>query len=74
MIALLQRWHEGDLGFVGKVQIEIVRQVLFNQPAYRVRPVGVNHQTKGWVVDGCYITRKAVSITHGFTLPPVRDW
>ena len=55
---MTRRYTSGDVAYVNGTKVVILRQVLHNQPAYRVR--AVRAPTRGpceeWVVDGVYVS------------------
>lgn len=57
----MKRFDPGDIAYVGKQKVEILKQVLFNRPAYKVKFFGgktnVAGAMKRAVVDGCFINK-----------------
>lgn len=51
-------YKEGDRAFLNGLEVVVLRQVLFNRPAYRVRPVRQQSRAayEQWVVDGSYLS------------------
>ncbi len=51
-------YRSGEQAYVNGRQVLILRQVLFNRPAYRVRAVRDQSRSpcEEWVVDGLYLS------------------
>lgn len=51
-------YKEGDRTFLNGLEVVVLRQVLFNRPAYRVRPVRQQSRAsyEQWVADGSYLS------------------
>ena len=59
-------YQPGDVVRIGRALYVIERQVLFNQPAYRVRPFKVRkgQEKLSFVVDGVWIRRREDPLKH----------
>ena len=55
---MTRRFTPGDRAYVNGKEVVVVCQVLFNQPAYRVRGLDGKRGTvcQEWVVDGTYLS------------------
>ncbi len=55
---MTRQYTSGDVAYVNGTKVVVVRRVLHNQPAYRVRTLRA--PTRGpceeWVVDGVYLS------------------
>ena len=55
---MTRQYTSGQVAYVNGTQVVIVRQVLFNQPAYRVCTLKapLRGPREQWVVDGTYLS------------------
>jgi len=53
-----RRYKPGAVAYVNGKPVRVVRQVLFNRPAYRVRAVWLRAHgpIQEWVIDGVYLS------------------
>ena len=69
---MITGFRAGEPAFVNGKEVLIVRQVLFNRPAYRVRALNARRGMlpEEWVVDGSYVSDDPTVIV-GFVAPPI---
>ena len=55
---MTRRYTSGDVAYVNGMKVVVLRQVLHNQPAYRVRTLraAARGPCEEWVVDGVYLS------------------